>query len=83
MFKIVKRVELLDGIHCVIGEKYCQHNDEGYIDEFYINAVSKDDVEIYYNKETSKYSNFNEMISSKVFNGKSIIDLKNKIFLDN
>ena len=54
--ELEKRVKLLDGIYCVIGERYCYQNEEGYIDEFNINSISTDDVEIYYDKQTYKYS---------------------------
>ena len=33
---IKSKVDNLEGIHCVIGDSYCNHKEPGYIDEFYI-----------------------------------------------
>ncbi len=80
--ELEKRVKLFDGIHCVIGDRYCSYDEEGYIDEFYINSISNNDIEIYYDRETYKYISFDEMINAKIFNGKSINEMKNSIYLE-
>ena len=72
-------VENLDGLHCVIGDSYCSHEEDGYIDEFYISYVGNDEFEIFYNKKTYTYSSFKKLIVDKIFNGKSIRDLIDKI----
>ena len=80
--KLKKRVELFDGIFCVIGDRYCSYKEEGYIDEFYIDSVTENDIQIFYNRITYKYKTFDEMINAKIFNGKSIKDLEDKIFFN-
>ena len=77
------KLENLDGIHCVIGNRYCSYKEEGYKDEFYINSIAENDIQIYYDKVTYEYTTFNEMINDKIFNGKSIKELANNIFWKN
>lgn len=72
-------VENLDGLHCVIGNSYCSHDEDGYIDEFYISYVGNEVFEIFYNKKTYRYNSFTKLTVDKIFNGKSIRDLIDKI----
>ncbi|MBR7042189.1 MAG: hypothetical protein IKI04_01680 [Bacilli bacterium] len=81
--ELEQRVKELDGIHLVIGDKYTSYTEPGYIDEFYINSVNTTEIELYYNKKTYKYNNFDEMINDKIFNNKSIKEISDIIHLDN
>lgn len=81
--KIIKSIiDEAGGIHCVIGNRYCSYLEEDYEDEFYICAHTSDNVEIFYDKKEYKYNSFEKLISDKIFNGKSIKELIDKIFLE-
>lgn len=73
--ELEQRVKELDGIHCVIGDRNTNYKKLGYIDEFYINAVDYNEIELYYDKKTYKYDNFDEMINDKIFNSRSIKEI--------
>jgi hypothetical protein len=73
-------VENLDGLHCVIGESYCNYGEDGYIDEFYVSYIGNEEFEIFYDKKTYNYSSFEKLTTDKIFNGKSIRELIDKIY---
>jgi len=57
-----KTMDLNNGIYC-----YYKDND------FYINPVSNDSIEVYYNKKTYYFKNYEEMIIYPLFEDKSSI----------
>ena len=79
---IKSKVDNLEGIHCVIGDSYCNHKESGYIDEFYICPNENNNIQIFYNKETYDYDSFEQLISDKLFNGKSLEEIIEKVHFE-
>ena len=74
--ELKRRIDNFDGIHIFIKDK------DKYIDELYINSIDINNIELYYDKKTYTYNSFDLLINDKIFNGKSILDIKDNLYLD-
>lgn len=74
--ELKRRIDNFDGIHIFIKDK------DKYIDELYINSIDINNIELYYDKKTYMYNSFDLLINDKIFNGKSILDIKDNLYLD-